>query len=665
MSTLQAALAWAARGFRVFPLREGTKLPLSGSAGWTQDATSDPATIERMWRDPLTGIERNYNIGVLTTGYDVLDIDIKEGKHGWETFTKLGLAFGDTLTVRTPSGGYHLYYQGVDAGNSVLGKDLDVRSRNAYVLAPGSYFADEEHGGKYAGNYELQLDLPIEPVPEQIRHLLKPPTQGRLALPGVDEDTPESIEAGIHYLVHQAPIAIEGQNGDNTTYRVAAKLTRDLALSNETALSIMLEYWNPRCAPPWTADELAHKIENAANYGTSQTGADAPEINLGGVVVVEPIFKAVAAPPKGLYSFNNVPPLFDVPERPWIVRRLLMRGLVTALIAPGSAGKTTLILTLLAHVALGKPFLGFKIETPGRSIFYSGEDDRNEVARRLYAICYEYGFDSAAIFDKIAIVTSEDQSLRVTKGAPPTLNVEHVVPLIEAASNPEVVVVALDPLVEIHDVDEGNNIGMKYVMATLRLIASKANVALITGHHTRKPGSAASGSYAGDADASRGASAITNSARVGLTLFPADPRDCERYGLKEEDRTLYVRLDDAKMNMSLASGRPVWLKKTGVTLINGDEVGVLVPHDMEEDAKGAAHLIAEVLYAEMVGRSMATLTIAMAVTTLMAVDPIYAQLGTKAVKSRIERALVQPVLVEGGARVGLRREKNALLVVVD
>ena len=51
-------------------------------------------------------------------------------------------------------------------------------------------------------------------------------------------------------------------------------------------------------------------------------------------------------------------------------------------------------------------------------------------------------------------------------------------------------------------------------------------------------------------------------------------------------RTLgqWVRLDDAKANLSLASGSARWFKRVSIIIANGEEVGALVPGDPNERA---------------------------------------------------------------------------------
>jgi len=107
MSMLDAALSWAARGFRVFPLAEGTKdQPL---CSFTKEASTDEALIRAWWSDPMTGAVRSHNVGVLTTDMVVVDVDVRNAKPGLVNFLNLTGGF-DTLTVRTPSGGYHCYW---------------------------------------------------------------------------------------------------------------------------------------------------------------------------------------------------------------------------------------------------------------------------------------------------------------------------------------------------------------------------------------------------------------------------------------------------------------------------------------------------------------------------------------------------------------------------
>ena len=143
-------------GWPIFPVQglSGTgddmKAPLPGSRGF-KDASSDPETVSRLWR---RGLGR-FGAGVATgdpLGLWVLDIDADptKGKKGIETISALIERHGslpETLTGRTGSGGWHLFFRMpedpelrllVRNSGSKVGEDLDVRGTGGYVVLPPS-----------------------------------------------------------------------------------------------------------------------------------------------------------------------------------------------------------------------------------------------------------------------------------------------------------------------------------------------------------------------------------------------------------------------------------------------------------------------------------------------------------------------------------------------
>jgi hypothetical protein len=100
-------------------------------------------------------------------------------------------------------------------------------------------------------------------------------------------------------------------------------------------------------------------------------------------------------------------------------------------------------------------------------------------------------------------------------------------------------------------------------------------------HHTSKPPQGASDSHAGNMNTARGASALVGVARVVQTLFSMSDADAEQYGVAKDERHLFLRLDDAKANLGLISGAAAWYRRHSVTIANGDEVGVMVPHQFD------------------------------------------------------------------------------------
>jgi hypothetical protein len=133
------ALAYAARGWPVFPCQAGRKTP--ATAHGYLDATTDPGQITA-WYDR----HPDWNLAIATgaPGPDVLDVDDHgPAGNGYPAFARLakaGLIDGAAAYIRTPSGGLHAYFTGSAQRNGHLpGWHLDFRSAGGYVLAPPSW----------------------------------------------------------------------------------------------------------------------------------------------------------------------------------------------------------------------------------------------------------------------------------------------------------------------------------------------------------------------------------------------------------------------------------------------------------------------------------------------------------------------------------------------
>jgi hypothetical protein len=172
---LATALAHARRGWRVFPLRPGDKRP--AVRDWETRATTDPARIERAWSAD------QFNIGIACGPSALVVVDLDQPKPGQvppPAYRMPGVRDGgdvlavlceandqplpvDTYTVRTASGGTHLYYAappGVTLRNTAgrLGWLIDTRSAGGYVVAAGSTIARRD--------YVALVDVHPVPLPD-------------------------------------------------------------------------------------------------------------------------------------------------------------------------------------------------------------------------------------------------------------------------------------------------------------------------------------------------------------------------------------------------------------------------------------------------------------------------------------------------------------------
>ena len=191
-SMVEAALEYAAMGWRVFPLygiiagqcacsnahcKDAGKHPRI--KGWQKKATTDEAIIRRLWKEtPRAGI------GILTgNGLSVLDVD--PAKEGGESLAALG-ALPMTPKVKTGGDGEHHYFSsnGHEIKNSqgALGKGLDTRGTGGYVVAPPSPHVS---GGQYEWTVEPS-ETPLADFPEDLRQRLSKGGAGAVTTPEND-----------------------------------------------------------------------------------------------------------------------------------------------------------------------------------------------------------------------------------------------------------------------------------------------------------------------------------------------------------------------------------------------------------------------------------------------------------------------------------------------
>lgn len=155
----EAARAYAEFGLRVFPCAPDAKRPIT--AHGFHDATTNPNQIDAWWAE-----HPDANVGLATgtleldRGFDVLDIDVRVGGHGFTGFEharRAGLVDGWAALVRTPSGGVHAYYptdlERPQGCWTLPEEHVDFRGVGGYVLVPPSTIdRDDRRGYRVIGH---------------------------------------------------------------------------------------------------------------------------------------------------------------------------------------------------------------------------------------------------------------------------------------------------------------------------------------------------------------------------------------------------------------------------------------------------------------------------------------------------------------------------------
>jgi hypothetical protein len=278
LSTLDIALDYLTLNPEryLFPIEPLLKLPPKIRNNLV-NASNDPAQITA-WHKKWPGC--NWGIALQKSRLLVVDVDTKAGKFGQDTYDELDLLYGfpKTESVRTPSGGFHYYYEGEHV--FALGKrgfGLDIDSPN-YVLLPGCSLQDGTTYQAIASPASVAAPAWFYDVIKKNRVKLTDSAEA-----AVDLDKPQNIAWAEDYLRNDAEPSIEGQGGEFTLFKVAASL-RDNGISEATAVEMLNTIYNVPglCEPEWEIEALTAKVANAYTYANqSQIGGKTAEADFG------------------------------------------------------------------------------------------------------------------------------------------------------------------------------------------------------------------------------------------------------------------------------------------------------------------------------------------------------------------------------------------------
>ena len=617
---LSEAIALAARGFRVFPLvKNGTK-PLR--AGWPETASSNVDVVSEMFRTVWAGDTPNvingdpgYNVGVLTTDMLVVDVDMKNGKQGLQEFLKYQ-PDTNTLTVKTKSGGFHYYYDtlGMSFQNRVngLGDGVDIRSYHGYVVGPGSTVDD--------GVYSIINDREIALIPQVLAETLSAPRIKKEEKEFPYLDDPRCVQHALS-IIERTEGCCQGQQSQKV-FEIACAI-RDYGVSEDTALWLLMEFWNEKNSPELSYEDMELRVQNAYKYAVDSIGNASPLLAFEGVVLPpkdeSPSEHGDTEGPSSLsyqgnedkaneWFFGNTPSLDTLKPRPWNVKGLLLGGDVTTVSASGAGGKTTFMLNTAVHLAAGsEDVMGYEnmlVGRPVKSVIHSAEDGLDELAKRVYAACLQNGYDPADILPHIALSSGKDRDLKfamVDNAGNPMANEKAIPQILKICKKGDVGFICIDPLANLHTLNENDSVQMTFVMSVFNKLAAMTGAGVMIMHHTQKlnDGSVAS---------TRGSGAIINSSRIALVLNGCSEKEAVDFGVPLKDRPRVSWIADGKSNMAPKTDKRRWYIMQSVTLVTGDGVGVPMKYDVTTKRNLADERIARCVKDEMLREGMSEWT---------------------------------------------------------
>ena len=394
-SPLAGALAYAKRGWPVFPVKENKQPAVKD---WKTKATTDENQIRRWFdQDFIGGCNFGFQPGL--AGIAVIDIDRgkkRKREDGTEETVNGEDSLADflkqsdeelpqTYTVRTPSGGTHLYFKadGIGNKNGFL-PAVDVKSCGGFVVVPGSKSP--------AGTYAVERELPVAELP------------GALA---------EACRRG--FPKKEAVEQPRGVPGDWIDFASVLETIRNmdpiLCGSRDTRLFAICAEWKERGI---TLEGMRQLLRLMNDLGKIEAGDDPLDehdfdrISKSawnrketpfGTKSVGALLTGPGTPDADGYAAAELPSM-EIPPIDFLVQGLVPEGL-SIIGGAAKSGKTYLLLQLAVSLASGTPFLGREVPKKRRVLYYYLEGGgRRQVKARFEEI---YGSDFSPPADLILV----------------------------------------------------------------------------------------------------------------------------------------------------------------------------------------------------------------------------------------------------------------------
>jgi AAA domain len=265
-----------------------------------------------------------------------------------------------------------------------------------------------------------------------------------------------------------------------------------------------------------------------------------------------------------------------LPPRQFLFGKHYQRRTVGGTVAPGGTGKSTLEMVEGVSMATQRNLLGEQPPERLRVWYHNGEDNIDELNRRLAAICQYYDIPLGELSGWWFMTSGNEVPLRVAQGYS-NLMIDHrlVKCLTEQIGDNQIDVATFDPLVTLHGVPENDTGKMDTVVRIFARIADAQNCSIELSHHTRKLLAGSTADYT--VDDMRGAGSLKDAMRAVRMLNFMPRAEAESAGIPELERPSYFRVDRVKANNAPPAKAATRRKFINVDLPNTDEVGVIVP----------------------------------------------------------------------------------------
>lgn len=254
-----------------------------------------------------------------------------------------------------------------------------------------------------------------------------------------------------------------------------------------------------------------------------------------------------------------------LPQTPWLIPGLLLYGETSLVGGRGGVGKSLHAWQIGVAVARGIEFAWWPAPERRRKVLVlSGEDDVNEIERRVAAACQAMKIERSDLGDDFMVWKHRNIHLAerdMKSGAIERTKLWSAVRW--AVQHLDVGLVIVDPLIKASmGFAESKNEDMEALFTVIRSLTEGYECAVLIDDHFAK------GGIGGDQAAIRGASSKVDAARVAITLTQMTEKEWKRFSPPRPVES-YVRFYDPKQNYAKKQGGQ-WLQLVEFPVGNGE-----------------------------------------------------------------------------------------------
>ncbi len=469
---LEAALAYVAEGFKVFPLKPKDKIPITPHG--LKDATQLQIGVKEYWgRNPYS------NIGLVCNNLIVIEFDA--GHNGLESKAVLIAKYGEfprTRVHKSGGGGEHWLYKApaninVRPGAGGYGyPGVDIRANDSYIVVPPSIHPN-------GNRYEIIDDSPLAEAPGWLIELANTKIR-RPTCATASQEQPVPL--------------MEGNRNSQLTSLAGTMRRRGMTQTEIEAALVTIN--KERCQPPLDESEVSRIAGSVSHYAPMTT-----------IPLTKPV-------PEQHQNNHHKPELkyldsVKAQEVQSLWYPYIPIGKLTLLEGDPGVGKSWVMLAIATAVSCGHGLPpAFGPNEIGYTLIASAEDGLADTIKPRLTLMQA---EAASICAIDGLFTLDDTGFEMLEDW-----IKQVQPIL----------VIIDPLVAYlsseMDINKANQV--RYATARLARLAEKYNLAMVAVRHLTK-GSSLKPLYRG-----LGSIDFTASARSVL-LAGNDPDDPETRGI--------------------------------------------------------------------------------------------------------------------------------------